>query len=355
MREGLNRCGWYPHSEEELAVDWAMSGEDANGEPARNESLVSFDPDASYEWWGPDDRFVIDQHPRGFARLIDGMVRDSVPSGDRRVLFEAEVTKIKYGCRGVGVTTKDGRMFTAAHQVISTLPLGVMRHHHAQLFDPPLPKEQAALLSPEGRFVMGNLTHVVVQFPRVWWDDKLPKWLASNRGSNETAAGGPDGGGRNAAGEFAVWHNLNHPNYLPGSQTLLTFLGDPQSSVYEAMPDEEVKAALIRRLRLQHPRAEIPSPTAFFISRHGFDANSFGAYSISLAGWDSALHHTLSRPLKSCNQTRIRFAGEAMCSNLNGYTHGAYQSGKENAARYLHEQAKGPDPAQDDALSLCDR
>ena len=48
MREGLEWCGWRPHTEEELAVDWAMSGEDANGMAARNESLVSFAPDPSY-------------------------------------------------------------------------------------------------------------------------------------------------------------------------------------------------------------------------------------------------------------------------------------------------------------------
>jgi hypothetical protein len=91
MRWGLRHCGWDPQSEQEYAVDWAMSGEDANGEPARKESLASFDPDSSYEWWGPDDQFVVDQHPRGFARLIDGMVRDSVPPGDPRVIFNAEV------------------------------------------------------------------------------------------------------------------------------------------------------------------------------------------------------------------------------------------------------------------------
>ena len=31
MREGLEKCGWHPKTEEEFAVDWAMSGEDANG------------------------------------------------------------------------------------------------------------------------------------------------------------------------------------------------------------------------------------------------------------------------------------------------------------------------------------
>lgn len=31
VRDGLERCGWHPKTEEEYAVDWAMSGEDANG------------------------------------------------------------------------------------------------------------------------------------------------------------------------------------------------------------------------------------------------------------------------------------------------------------------------------------
>jgi len=42
-----------------------------------------------------------------------------------------------------------------------------------------------------------------------------------------------------------------------------------------------------------------------------------------------------------------------MCDDLNGYTHGAYQTGVESAARYLFERGLGPDPAEDAALSLC--
>ena len=42
-----------------------------------------------------------------------------------------------------------------------------------------------------------------------------------------------------------------------------------------------------------------------------------------------------------------------MCDDLDGYTHGGYQSGKEVAAAYLHAAGKGPDPSQIDALSLC--
>lgn len=36
LRKGLRElCGWNPKSEEEFAVDWAMSGEDADGLPAK--------------------------------------------------------------------------------------------------------------------------------------------------------------------------------------------------------------------------------------------------------------------------------------------------------------------------------
>jgi monoamine oxidase len=123
------------------------------------------------------------------------------------------------------------------------------------------------------------------------------------------------------------------------------------------MPDAEVQAALMRRLRLQHPTIAdtIPEPTAFFISRHGYDPLSWGAYSISHAGWKDAHHQRMAQPLTACGgHVRVRLAGEAMCDNLNGYTHGAFQSGKESAARYLHQHGLGPNPAKHPDLSLCD-
>ena len=46
--------------------------------------------------------------------------------------------------------------------------------------------------------------------------------------------------------------------------------------------------------------------------------------------------------------------GEAMCDDLSGFTHGGRQSGMEVAARYLFEAGLGPNPNNDDKLSLCD-
>ena len=37
---------------------------------------------------------------------------------------------------------------------------------------------------------MGSVRSVVIQFPTVWWDDSLFKWLSANSGSNLSAVSG---------------------------------------------------------------------------------------------------------------------------------------------------------------------
>ena len=110
---------------------------------------------------------------------------------------------------------------------------------------------------------------MLLQFPTVWWDNSLPRWVSANRGARTLEA----------SGEFSEWQNLNHKSMIPGSHTLLSFLGDPQSSRYEPMGDADVQAAVMARLRAQNPSVAIPEPVAFFLSRHGTDPLSFGAYS----------------------------------------------------------------------------
>ena len=48
-------------------------------------------------------------------------------------------------------------------------------------------------------------------------------------------------------------------------------------------------------------------------------------------------------------------AGECMCDDLNGYTHGALQMGKEAAAHYLYHAYPSayPNPNKVPHLSMC--
>lgn len=142
------------------------------------------------------------------------------------------------------------------------------------------------------------------------------------------------------------------------------------------LPTYTFQAAVMSRLRMQHPNIEVPDPVAFFISRHGYDPLSRGAYSGFEPGWKVKFFKVLDQPLTCCNNEssagtwrgggdvheegakkaampRVFFAGEAMCGALNGFTHGALQSGIEVAARLLHERGLGPNPQHIDELSLC--
>jgi len=337
VRQLLNTCGWKPKTNVEWALDWALAG-DESGTRAEDGAANAFLPDPTYDWWGPDDWLVTDQHPRGFARLIDAMVRDSVPEGDERIKLNTHVSNINWGSSGVTVTAKDGRTFNGKH-AISTLSYGVLQNHYHHLFTPALPSKQSSDLMNNGLF-MAPLTHVLVQFPTVWWDDSLPAWLATNAG------------GEASSGNFTPWHNFNHQSKIPGSQTLLSFLGDPQAAEYGELNEDELKVLLLERIKAQHPNKEIPEPSAVWLKNWVNDPLFYGAYVNYAPGvnWKG----TWKKPLKVDKEMIVQFAGEAACSMMDGYTHGAMYSGIQAAANYAYQIGKGPDPSTDDNLSLCD-
>jgi len=336
LRQGLKACGWNPSTNAEWAMDWALADDDS-GVTAHGSALAGFLPDPSYDWWGPDDWFVVEQHPRGFARLIDVMVQDSVPPADARVVLNTKVSNIEWSAHGVTISTTDGRTFKAKH-AISTMSLGVIQKHHEELFEPNLPKKQQKSLATN-HILMANLTHVLIQFPSVWWDNSIPAWISANEG------------GKSNRGLFTAWHNMNMDGFIPGSNTLLTFLGEPEASIYGAMTEAELLPILVERLRAQNPSLTIPEATAAWTKNWGNDPLHYGAYAYSEPGvsWKT----TWKKPLKDNKKTIVQFAGEATCDNLDGYTHGALQSGKEAAAIYLHEYKNGPNPEKDDEFNLC--
>lgn len=338
VRTGLTKCGWTPSTSAEWAMDWALAA-DESGVRAPYGALSGFSPDPTYDWWGADDLFVVDQHPRGFARLIDGMVRDTVPDGDPRLVFNAHVSKIEWECAGVTISTKDGKSFKGKH-AISTVSLGVLRKHHKEMFSPQLPEKQVDSLLNNHQ-PMANLTHVLIQFPSVWWDNSLPAWVAANTG------------GEARQGNFTVWHNLNYDNQMPGSNTLLSFLGEPEATNYGNIDEADLIALVTERLRAQNPKKDIPDGVAAWLKNWGNDPLTYGAYAYAEPGvsWSTKW----KKPLKACKhkQSIVQFAGEATCGNLDGYTHGALASGKNAAAQYLYDSGVGPDPAEDDELNLC--
>ena len=156
VAEAIRRCGWDAADKDK--VDAALMWQPFTGESGmlpEASSLWGALPDPTYQLWGADDKFVMDQNPRGFAAALDAAVRDVLPPGDARLLLNTTVASIAYDCDAVSVSAADGRRWRARH-VISTLPAGVLQRG-AHLFEPPMPSRQRAALST---LHMANYTKV---------------------------------------------------------------------------------------------------------------------------------------------------------------------------------------------------
>ena len=330
-------CGWKSRDGVDRALLWQLfTGE--TGLPPQLMSAMGYLPDPTYEDFGPDDFFVADQHPRGFARLLDEVANGALDGGQqsldtKHLITNATVAHVKYNCEAVTVQTVDGRSFRARH-LISTLPLGVLQRRADDIFDPRLSRPQMRALQA---IPMGNYTKIFAQWVTPFWDTSVYKWAQGNEGFN--------------GGELGSVRNLAHPSVLPGSNALLFDLGDPQASEWEGLSDKEASARLVRRLRDTHPGAVIPPPIAFHITRHSRDPLSYGAYS----AWGQTTvddHHAAAKPLSAASMSgpstdavsgsdthscppRVWLSGEAFCPNYNGFVHGGLLSGRRDARKVL--------------------
>ena len=106
-------------------------------------------------------------------------------------------------------------------------------------------------------------------------------------------------------------------------------------------------------LQATFPNATIEEPVDFHITRHGVDPLSYMAYSSIPVGYTDAMFHTAFRPIapEGCSKSpKVYFVGEAACRGFNGYTHGAFESGRAGAFSVLEDMGYGPAP-----VALCNR
>ena len=146
---GFAACGWVPRGATDNALDWQASQSDTAIDDSVA-SLVANFPDPTYSFFGPDDYLVVDQNPRGYAKLLDDMVAAAAGDGrplrdDERLVLNATVVTVDYSGGGVEVTLADGRVFRGDACVL-TVPLGVLARNHSTLLRPPLRPEQAAAI-----------------------------------------------------------------------------------------------------------------------------------------------------------------------------------------------------------------
>ncbi|KAL7552556.1 hypothetical protein ACHAWF_015789 [Thalassiosira exigua] len=220
----LSDCGWVAKTKKAKAFERGML--ECRGGMDTNEELTE-------NIWG-NERLVVEQHQRGFNRILDVFLQ-TLPNSP--IAFNSRVEQIEYSGNIVNLTTKT-KTFKARH-AISTLPLGVLKKHHSVMFSPPL-SEDLKIELEEAEMIQE--AKIYLQFERVWWDDALVGWIANDR-------------------DLPNWRNMNHPTVIPGSKTLLAFALDESATKVEAMDDSQVVAFSMDILRKQFPNVTVLDPT----------------------------------------------------------------------------------------------
>mmetsp|Transcript_24836 Transcript_24836/g.41184 ORF Transcript_24836/g.41184 Transcript_24836/m.41184 type:complete len:288 (+) Transcript_24836:1-864(+) len=260
-----------------------------------------------------EDYLIVDQ--RGYAHMLREIAKPFVSE----IRFGQHVSKVEYSDSSVVVTTKDGSIYTADY-VISTLPLGVMKHRDAPTavtFDPPFPADKLAAIDEMG---MGNYAKVYLQFNRNFWGDT----------ETFAIAGLPIEG----VDKYLTWGiNLDHPKYLPGSKILSFHMASDVARRIESQHAEVTQVQIMKELRFLFGE-DIPDPLAIKTSDWLHFPLTFGSYSWWPIGFTEIEWMAMRRP-----EGRLFFAGEHTNSNY-GFAHYAHISGKD-AAKAIMKDMQG--------------
>ncbi|NWX01921.1 PAOX oxidase, partial [Caloenas nicobarica] len=276
--------------------------------------------------------------PGGYSSLPDRMV-SSLPEGT--VLLNKAVRTIQW--RGsfreegdqardfpVRVECEDGDAFLADH-VIVTIPLGFLKEHHQDFFQPPLPQRKAEAIR---RLGFGTNNKIFLEFEQpfwepqqqlleVVWEDESPlEELNTDLEANWF---------KKLIGFVVLQPPEQHGHVLCG------FIAGKESEYMETLSDTEVLDTLTHVLRTLTGNPHLPSPRSVLRSQWHSAPYTRGSYSYVAVGSSGDDIDVLAQPLpedpEDPRPLQLLFAGEATHRTFYSTTHGALLAGWREAER----------------------
>lgn len=237
--------------------------------------------------------------PEGYDALASGL------AADLDVRLSTVVSRVSWSADGVTVETDRGE-FTA-HDVVITVPVGVLRSD-AFTIDPPLPEPVAGAL---GRLTMNAFEKVFLRFDERFWDDDV--YVIRQQGP-----------------ESAWWHSWYDLTNLHGTPALLTFAAGPAAVATRAWTDAEVTDSIMAQLRrLYGP--DVPDPVTVQRTHWQDDPFARGSYAYMTLGSTTDDHDALATPVGGV----LHLAGEATWTDDPATVTAALCSGHRAAERVL--------------------
>jgi lysine-specific histone demethylase 1 len=279
-------------------------------------SLQGWDIDAGYEWEGKHSMII-----GGYQTVPQGLSLFPTPLNIRK---KSPVTRIKYSPDNSGPATvecEDGSSIEADY-VVSTIPLGVLKHRSVE-FDPPLPPRKSGAIE---RLGYGVLNKVILVYKEAFWDEDRDIFgvLRFPPTAGRHSVNQPDYT-RNR-GRFFQWFNVSNTSGLP---CLLALMAGDAGFDTEHTSNDDLVSEATRVLRSVFG-AHVPEPEETVITRWASDRFARGSYSSAGPNMQQHDYDIMQEPVGN-----LFFAGEHTIGTHPATVHGAYMSGLRAASEVI--------------------
>ncbi|KAI0136701.1 flavin-containing amine oxidoreductase [Xylariales sp. AK1849] len=296
-------------------MNWHIANlEYSNATNLKQLSLSGWDIDAGNEWEGKHTMVV-----GGYQSVPWGLAHSPSKLDIRK---DSTVKKITYDPEGSGtanVECEDGSTIDADY-VVSTIPLGVLKHGNVE-FNPPLPSWKSDAI---GRLGFGTLNKLILVYQEAFWDTsrdifgvlRNPPSRHSLKQSDYTSQ----------RGRCFQWFDVSNTSGIP---VLLALMAGDAGYDTEHSKNDELVAEATEVLRSVYG-GKVPQPVHTVVTRWGSDKFSRGSYSCAGPSMQPDDYNTMARPIGN-----LFFAGEHTTGTHPATVHGAYLSGLRAASEVI--------------------
>lgn len=277
-------------------------------------SIGGWDIDAGNEWDGKHTMVI-----GGYQSVPWGLANSPSRLDIRK---NTAVKRVSYSPDGSGaarVECEDGSTIEADH-VVSTIPLGVLKHGNVE-FDPPLPSSKTGAIS---RLGYGILNKIILVYSEAFWDTtrdifgclRTPTSRHSLK-QNEYAS---------QRGRCFQWFNVSNTSGIP---VLIGLMAGDAGFDTEHTNNDELVAEATEVLRSVYG-GKVPQPVHSIVTRWGSDKFARGSYSSAGPSMRPDDYQTMAKSVGN-----LFFAGEHTIETHPATVHGAYLSGLRAASEVI--------------------
>ncbi|KAI1082971.1 flavin-containing amine oxidoreductase-domain containing protein [Whalleya microplaca] len=279
-------------------------------------SIGGWDIDAGNEWEGKHTMVV-----GGYQQVPWGLANSPSTLDVRK---DTVVKKVFYQPDKSGaarVECEDGSAIEADY-VVSTIPLGVLKHGSVE-FEPPLPSSKTGAIS---RLGYGILNKIILVYSEAFWDTSKDIFGCLRAPLSRHSLKQADYASQR--GRCFQWFNVSNVSGIP---VLLGLMAGDAGFDTEHSKNDDLVAEATEVLRSMYG-AKVPKPVHSIVTRWGSDKFARGSYSSAGPAMQPDDYQTMATPVGN-----LFFAGEHTTETHPATVHGAYLSGLRVASEVIDE------------------